>query len=109
MSEKQRKGPSLSAIAALVSLAAALWMEVDLPDALLRAVLVYLGLSMVSMTYRVILGKFITHSYEKAQKELLDRIQREAEEERQKQKQEEQKKREANAKAAKTEQVVTSE
>jgi hypothetical protein len=102
--EKQRKTPSLSALAALITLAIALWMEVDLPIALFRAILVYLGLSLVSMTYRVVLGKFIAYSYQKAQEELLDRIQKEAEEERKKQlEKDEQKRRETAAKTAKTE------
>lgn len=81
LTERQRKGPSLSALAALATLAVALWLQVDLASALLRAVLVYLGLSMISLAYRSILGRFIAASQAKAQREMLEKIQREAEEE----------------------------
>lgn len=81
VAKKEPKGPSLSALAALITLAISLWMEVDLAAALFRSVLVYLVLSMLSMAYRVVLGRFIAASQEKAQRELLEKIQREAEEE----------------------------
>lgn len=81
MTEKKPKGPSLSALAALATLAVALWLEVDLATALFRSVLVYLALSMLSMVYRVVLGGFIAASQRRAQEELLRKVQREAEEE----------------------------
>lgn len=86
MAKKEVKGPSLSALAALITLAVSLWMEVDLATALFRSVLVYLGLSMLSMAYRVVLGRFIAASQEKAERELLEKVQREAEEERRRRK-----------------------
>ena len=86
MAKKEAKGPSLSALAALITLAVSLWMEVDLATALFRSVLVYLGLSMLSMAYRVVLGRFIAASQEKAERELLEKVQREAEEERRRRK-----------------------
>ena len=91
MQEKKPKGPSLSALAALTTLAIALWMEVDLATALFRSVLVYLLLSMVSLAYRVILGRFIAASQRKAEEELLEKIQREAEEEESKRQEQQQK------------------
>lgn len=81
MTKKEVKGPSLSALGALTTLAIALWMEVDLATALFRSVLVYLGLSMLIMAYRVVLGRFVASAQQKAEKELLEKIQREAEEE----------------------------
>lgn len=77
--QKTRKGPSLAALAALVTLALSLWLEVELSSALLRAVLVYLGLSLITMTYRVILGHYLAASEERAREELFERIQKEAE------------------------------
>ncbi|GEM_PF-2835336 len=90
MVEKKPKGPSLSALAALTTLAIALWMEVDLATALFRSVLVYLLLSMVSLAYRVILGRFIASSQRKAEAELLEKVQREAEEEERKRQEQQQ-------------------
>lgn len=75
------KGPSLSALAALTTLAVTLWMQVDLPTAIFRSLVVYLVLSLISMTYRVILGRLLAASQAKAQRELLEKVQREAEEE----------------------------
>ncbi len=91
MVEKKPKGPSLSALAALTTLAIALWIEVDLATALFRSVLVYLLLSMVSLAYRVILGRFIAASQRKAEAELLEKVQREAEEEERKRQEQQQK------------------
>lgn len=91
MVEKKPKGPSLSALAALTTLAIALWLEVDLATALFRSVLVYLLLSMVSLAYRVILGRFIAASQRKAEEELLEKVQREAEEEERKRQEQQQK------------------
>jgi hypothetical protein len=79
--EKTRRGPSLAALASLITLAISLWMEVELSSAFLRAVLVYLGISMLVMGYRVILGHYLAASEARASKDLLDKIQREAEEE----------------------------
>ncbi len=79
--EKRRRGPSLAALASLVSLAVALWMEVELSTALLRAVLVYLGLSMLTLAYRAILGHYLAASEARARQQLLEKAQQEAEEE----------------------------
>ncbi|TKJ42247.1 hypothetical protein CEE37_00795 [candidate division LCP-89 bacterium B3_LCP] len=81
MTKEQAKGPSLSALAALATLAITLWMEVDLASALFRSVLVYLGFSMLIMAYRIVLGRFVASSQERAERELLEKVQREAEEE----------------------------
>jgi hypothetical protein len=83
--ENRRRGPSLSAIASLLTLAVSLWLEVTLNTALVRSVLVYLGLSGVSLVYRAILSHYWAASTERAQKEMYDRLQREAEEEMRKQ------------------------
>jgi hypothetical protein len=79
--ESLRRGPSLAALAALGTLALCLWFNMELASALLRAVLVYLGLSLVSLLYRVILGHYLAASQRRAQEEMLQRLQREAEEE----------------------------
>jgi len=81
MTEKQRKGPSLAALAALATLAITLWFDVELSMALFRAVLVYLGMSLLALVYRIILGHYLTASQERAQQALLERVQREAEQE----------------------------
>jgi hypothetical protein len=81
VTEKTRRGPSLAALASLITLAVSLWMEVELSSAFLRAVLVYLGIAMLMMGYRVILGHYLAASEAKARKDLLDKVQREAEEE----------------------------
>ena len=90
--EKQPKGPSLSALAALTTLAVSLWLEVGLASALFRSVLVYLGLSMLIMAYRVVLGRFIAATQAKVEREILENARREAEEERQRVKAERQEK-----------------
>ncbi len=81
MEKNKQKGPSLSALAALTTLAIALWLQVDLATALFRSILVYLTFSLMLMAYRVILGRFLAISQARAEQELLDKIQREAEEE----------------------------
>ncbi len=98
MSEKQAKGPSLSALAALITLAVALWIEVDLATALFRSVLVYIGLSMLIMVYRTVLGRFVASAQQKAEQELLEKIQREAEEEARAQEEEKPKQTQASTK-----------
>jgi hypothetical protein len=98
VSEKQAKGPSLSALAALITLAVALWMEVDLATALFRSVLVYIGLSMLIMVYRTVLGRFVAAAQQKAEQELLEKIQKEAEEEARAQEEEKPKQTQATAK-----------
>jgi hypothetical protein len=60
-------------------------MEVTLSTALFRAVLVYLGLSGVSLIYRAAFSHYWAVSETRAQKELYERIQKEAEEELRKQ------------------------
>lgn len=77
-----RKGPSLAALAALTTLAVGLWFDVELSAALFRSVLVYLGLSLLTTVYRVILGHYLRTSQERAQREFLEKVQREAESER---------------------------
>ncbi|RJP81632.1 MAG: hypothetical protein C4524_01555 [Candidatus Zixiibacteriota bacterium] len=89
MDEKTRKGPSLAAISCLLTLAVSLWMEVELSSALFRAVLVYLGLSLVLLVYRVILGHYLVISERKAREELLEKARREAEAELARQKEKE--------------------
>jgi hypothetical protein len=79
--ESRRRGPSLSAIASLLTLAVSLWLEVTLNAALFRSVLVYLGLSGVSLIYRAILSHYWAASEERARKEVYERLQKEAEEE----------------------------
>jgi hypothetical protein len=79
--ETSRRGPSVAALAALSTLAGCLWFEVELSSALFRAVLVYLGVSLLALLYRVILGHYLSVSQERAQQEFLERMQREAEEE----------------------------
>ena len=83
--ENRRRGPSLSAIASMLTLAVSLWMEVTLNTALFRSVLVYLGLSGVSLIYRAALSHYWAASQTRAQKEMYERLQREAEEEMRKQ------------------------
>lgn len=90
--EKQRRGPSLSAIAALITLAASLWLQVELSSALFRSVLVYLGLSMVGLFYRAILGHYLAASETRAHQEMLNKLAREAEEEMRKQAEEQKQK-----------------
>lgn len=85
MAEKTRKGPSLAALAALTTLAVSLWLEMELSSALFRSVLVYLGMSLLVLGYRVILSYYLAASEERARRELLERIQKEAEEEAKKQ------------------------
>ncbi len=85
MTEKTRKGPSFAALAALTTLAVSLWLEVELSSALFRSVLVYLGMSLLVLGYRVILSHYLAASEERARRELLERIQKEAEEEAKKQ------------------------
>lgn len=85
MTEKTRKGPSFAALAALTTLAVSLWLEVELSAALFRSVLVYLGMSLLVLGYRVILSHYLAASEERARRELLERIQKEAEEEAKKQ------------------------
>jgi hypothetical protein len=80
-SEKRRRGPSLSAMASLLTLAVSLWFEVELSTALFRAVAVYLGLSMAGLIYRAILGHYLTASEERARRDLLEKLAKEAEEE----------------------------
>jgi len=81
MSKPKQKGPSLSAVAALATLAISLWMEVDLSTALFRSVLVYLSFSLILLAYRVVLEKYLAASQARSERELLEKIQREAEEE----------------------------
>ncbi|MFH1861254.1 MAG: hypothetical protein ABH878_00445 [bacterium] len=76
-----RKGPSLSAIASLATLAISLWLEVDLYIALFRAVLVYLGFSLLLLAYRTLLGRFLSMSKEREEREFLERMMKEAEQE----------------------------
>lgn len=78
---KESKNPSLSPLAALITLAVSLWMEVDLANALFRSVLVYLGCSLLIMVYRIVLGRFLAESQAKMERELLLKAQKEAEEE----------------------------
>jgi hypothetical protein len=85
-SEKQRRGPSISAIASLVTLAVSLWFEVELSSALFRAVAVYLGLSMLGLVYRAILSHYLAASEQRARQEMLEKLAREAEDELRKQK-----------------------
>ncbi|HEX7343436.1 MAG TPA: hypothetical protein VF398_04170, partial [bacterium] len=73
------KGPSVAALAALMTLAACLWFDVELSSALFRSVLVYLGVSLMALLYRVILSHYLSVSQERAQQEFLERVQREAE------------------------------
>lgn len=98
MTQKEVKGPSLGALGALTTLAVALWMEIDLATALFRSVLVYLGLSMLIMAYRVILSRFVASAQQKAEQELLEKIEREAEEEQRKLEEERAKQAEERAK-----------
>ena len=76
-----RRGPSVAALASLSTLAVCLWFEVELSSALFRSVLVYLGISLLALLYRVILGHYLSVSQERAHEEFLQRMQREAEEE----------------------------
>ena len=80
-SSSLRRGPSVAALAALSTLAVCLWLDVELSSALFRSVLVYLGVSLLALLYRVILGHYLSVSQERAQQEFLERMQREAEEE----------------------------
>ena len=100
--EKQ-KGPSFSALAALATLAIALWLEVDLATAIFRSVIIYLVLSLVSMAYKIILGRYLAVSQAKVEQELLEKIQREAEEEERKK---QEKKRQAEENQAKAQAEV---
>jgi len=97
LAENKQKGPSLSSLAALTTLAIALWTEVDLAVALFRAIAVFLVLSLLTMAYRVVMARFLAISQEKAQRELLEKVQFQAEEEEAK-RQEERKKREEERK-----------
>jgi hypothetical protein len=69
----------VAALAALTTLAACLWFDVELSSALFRSVLVYLGISLMALLYRVILSHYLSVSQERAQQEFLERVQREAE------------------------------
>ncbi len=111
VAKEKQKGPSLSALAALTTLAVALWMEVDLPVAIFRSILVYLVLSLVLMAYRLVVGKILEASQRRAQRELLEKIQKEAEEEQQRnqQREEAQAKRSARRRAEKTSKEPTPE
>ncbi|MBU0518966.1 hypothetical protein KKA00_05545 [bacterium] len=91
MAKPKQKGPSLSALAALTTLAIALWMEVDLSTALFRSVLVYLSFSLILLAYRVVLEKYLAASQASAERELLEKIQREVEEEERLQKEQQEK------------------
>ena len=91
LAQNKQKGPSLSALAALITLAISLWLEIDLATALFRSILVYLILSLLLMAYRIVLGRFLAISQAKAEAELLEKIQREAEEEEAKRKEEQEK------------------
>jgi len=81
LAKNKQKAPALSSFAALSTLAFALWMEVDLPVALFRAVIVYLVLSLLTMAFKVVIARLVTTSQQKSEQELLVKIQREAEEE----------------------------
>lgn len=69
----------MSALAALSTLAVCLWFDIELSSALFRSVLVYLGVSLLALLYRVILGHYLSVSQERAHQEFLQRLQREAE------------------------------
>ena len=71
----------MAALAALSTLAVCLWFDIELSSALFRSVLVYLGISLLTLLYRVILGHYLSLSQERAHQEFLERMQREAEEE----------------------------
>ena len=71
----------MAALASLSTLAVCLWFEIELSSALFRSVLVYLGISLLALLYRVILGHYLSVSQERAHQEFLQRMQREAEEE----------------------------
>jgi hypothetical protein len=99
--KEKPKGPSFSALAALATLAIALWLEVDLATAILRSVIVYLILSLVATAYKIVLGRYLAISQARAEREMLEKIQREAEEEErkkeQKRKQQEEEQKQAKA------------